>query len=742
MGASSKKIDSMLETTQNVTKKKYHCDQCDFKTQFPAKMKKHNITKHSEKKKNTNSKKQNDKITRESERVFAAEKICKKRVRKGKIEYFVQWQGYGPKHSTWEPENNILDDRLVHQFYDKLKKSNEDSSDEQKNEDISDYEKVRLKNIAEQKASFKKNVQSKNNSKSNINEPSHDNIHLKCKINNCSYETWQKTDLKNHSVQIHKVDELKTDWNKYFLSAHNQKASPDEKADNSDFINESDKNGTKSDNIEIKDDICDIYDSKCVTSKVKCDTAIVKDDISDTKSDSTDEILRDETNEISDMFDITDTEDNTSKETLEKSDDICDTFFNSTMKNDTLDAQNNFMEEDIADQSDIFSIKTTIEQSDNHDENVGKNIDSPSEKFNSSSENSLSDLRKFRKKIDDSPDYQKIDNLGKNIDSPNEKFNASSEDSLSDLRKFRKKNDDSLDYQKIDNSPDYQKNYDPSVYKKTDDFPDDQKIENPPDHQTKEGSPDCQKTEDNSDDQKTDDNSEDLKNDDLPDYEKVRLKNIAEQKAKFMLSLKQRAKDLSTTMKPKPRPKPSTPRTPSNFGQKIEVQRRSTRSAQKQKPDDPNESFKKVDDISDVEKDTSKEPLKQSEEPQSDDNLVSNSMNLQTPLKKMENHSTPKFESTPKVHSTPKVNYTPKFVVDEHGIRKKTRRVRCNECQACLSTDCRKCTFCKDMKKYGGPGRMKQTCQEVTIFDCFQNCFMKCKFVLLLLSIYLPGRRK
>ena len=57
-----------------------------------------------------------------------------------------------------------------------------------------------------------------------------------------------------------------------------------------------------------------------------------------------------------------------------------------------------------------------------------------------------------------------------------------------------------------------------------------------------------------------------------------------------------------------------------------------------------------------------------------------------------------------------------KYIVDNNGIRKKVRRVRCNECQACLSADCRKCTFCKDMKKYGGPGTMKQTCKQVTVF--------------------------
>lgn len=50
------------------------------------------------------------------ERVFAAERIQKKRIRRGKVEYFVKWKGWSPKYNTWEPEENILDSRLIHAF--------------------------------------------------------------------------------------------------------------------------------------------------------------------------------------------------------------------------------------------------------------------------------------------------------------------------------------------------------------------------------------------------------------------------------------------------------------------------------------------------------------------------------------------------------------------------------------------------------------------------------------------------
>lgn len=38
------------------------------------------------------------------------------------------------------------------------------------------------------------------------------------------------------------------------------------------------------------------------------------------------------------------------------------------------------------------------------------------------------------------------------------------------------------------------------------------------------------------------------------------------------------------------------------------------------------------------------------------------------------------------------------------------RRTRCRKCEACLRNECGECHFCRDMKKFGGPGRMKQSC--------------------------------
>ncbi|XP_077315748.1 chromobox protein homolog 8 [Lithobates pipiens] len=53
------------------------------------------------------------------ERVFAAESLLKRRIRKGRMEYLVKWKGWSQKYSTWEPEENILDARLVSAFEDR-----------------------------------------------------------------------------------------------------------------------------------------------------------------------------------------------------------------------------------------------------------------------------------------------------------------------------------------------------------------------------------------------------------------------------------------------------------------------------------------------------------------------------------------------------------------------------------------------------------------------------------------------
>ncbi len=49
--------------------------------------------------------------------VFAAERIVRHRLCRGKREYLVKRRGYSNRHNTWEPSQYILDQRLWDDFY-------------------------------------------------------------------------------------------------------------------------------------------------------------------------------------------------------------------------------------------------------------------------------------------------------------------------------------------------------------------------------------------------------------------------------------------------------------------------------------------------------------------------------------------------------------------------------------------------------------------------------------------------
>ena len=52
----------------------------------------------------------------DDESIFQADRILKSRRKKGKMEYLVQWHNFSRNQSTWEPEQNILDKRLIVNF--------------------------------------------------------------------------------------------------------------------------------------------------------------------------------------------------------------------------------------------------------------------------------------------------------------------------------------------------------------------------------------------------------------------------------------------------------------------------------------------------------------------------------------------------------------------------------------------------------------------------------------------------
>ncbi|KAM6945077.1 lysine (K)-specific demethylase 2Ba isoform 1-T1 [Lycodopsis pacificus] len=64
----------------------------------------------------------------------------------------------------------------------------------------------------------------------------------------------------------------------------------------------------------------------------------------------------------------------------------------------------------------------------------------------------------------------------------------------------------------------------------------------------------------------------------------------------------------------------------------------------------------------------------------------------------------------PKVGTSSSSSSAVKLPSNRSSSGARRRRTRCRKCEACLRTECGECHFCKDMKKFGGPGRMKQSC--------------------------------
>ena len=65
---------------------------------------------------NPNQQLDDDQVVIDNQSIFPAERILMKRKRKGKLQYKVKWLGYPEDQSTWEPEENILDKRLIEHF--------------------------------------------------------------------------------------------------------------------------------------------------------------------------------------------------------------------------------------------------------------------------------------------------------------------------------------------------------------------------------------------------------------------------------------------------------------------------------------------------------------------------------------------------------------------------------------------------------------------------------------------------
>ncbi|XP_036427295.1 E3 SUMO-protein ligase CBX4-like [Colossoma macropomum] len=121
------------------------------------------------------------------EHVFAVESIEKKRIRKGRFEYLVKWRGWSPKYNTWEPEENILDPRLLIAFQNR-----------ERQEQLMGYRKrgPKPKHLLTQVSSFAR----RSSVLSGLREASQDNS-LKAAVDLVQTQQYQLNSKKLHQYQ-------------------------------------------------------------------------------------------------------------------------------------------------------------------------------------------------------------------------------------------------------------------------------------------------------------------------------------------------------------------------------------------------------------------------------------------------------------------------------------------------------------------------------------------------------------
>jgi len=69
-----------------------------------------------------------------SEEEYSVEKILDKRVKQGKVEYLIKWEGYDDSENTWEPQENLDCPDIIKKFEDTYKSKKDEKKRKRESE--------------------------------------------------------------------------------------------------------------------------------------------------------------------------------------------------------------------------------------------------------------------------------------------------------------------------------------------------------------------------------------------------------------------------------------------------------------------------------------------------------------------------------------------------------------------------------------------------------------------------------